>query len=193
MDFSKTYLLENDRVRLEPLNANHIPLLKSIAEEPFIWTYFLGRSNGKEDFSAYVNDAISYRKKEKEYPFAVYDKKKREYAGSTRLFDFDEELKCIRIGYTWYGKSFRRTGVNKGCKNLLFEFIFEYLKLERVGLGAHAENKISIAAMKSVGCKKEGELRHLFPSIKGKGRANAVLMSVLKHEWIEQKLINNIL
>ena len=123
--------------------------------------------------------------KKKEYAFAVYDKKFSAYAGCTRWFDYDSNLAIIRLGYSWYGKKFWGTGLNRNCKYLLFEFAFEHLQVERVGLGAHAENKRSIAAMKAVGCQLEGKVRNAFPSINGSERADAILLGILKKEWFE--------
>ena len=185
LDFTKEYILEDDVVKLVPLADNHIEELTDIAQEDNLWTYFLSKSNGQNSFSDYVLDTIAQREAGKEYPFAVYDKVKKRYSGSTRFFEYSEELNTIRLGYTWYGKDFRGTGLNKRCKYLLFEFAFEQLRVERIGLGAHAENLVSIAAMKSVGCKEEGRIRNLFPSIHSDGRANAVLLGILAEEWFD--------
>ncbi|MEM9648941.1 MAG: GNAT family protein [Bacteroidota bacterium] len=191
IDFDKSYVLENQRVRLEPLMPEHLEELKEIASEEAIWTYFLGRSDGSGDFRHYLEDAITARREHKEYPFAVFDKIQGKYTGCTRFFDCQHDLNTIRLGYTWYGKTSRGTGLNKNCKFLMFQFAFEELGVERVGLGAHAENKISIAAMESVGCTREGKIRNLFPSIKGPERADAVLLGLLKSEWhasVKEKL-----
>ncbi|PWL39583.1 N-acetyltransferase [Flagellimonas aquimarina] len=190
LDFTKDYVLENDRVKLIPLTADHVDLLWEISREKNLWTYFLGKSDGSGDFKKYILEAIADRDKKSGYPFAVYDKMKKCYAGCTRFFDYQENLNIIRLGYTWYGKDFRGTGVNKNCKYLMFQFAFDQIGLERVGLGAHSENKVSIAAMKSVGCTKEGQIRNLFPSIHGKGRSDAVLLGILKQEWLENKKKN---
>ncbi|WP_299553496.1 GNAT family protein [Seonamhaeicola sp.] len=194
-DFDTDYVLEDNRVRLSPLKLEHIEPLLSIANETDLWTYILEKGNGLENLTRYVLSAIENRRFKKEYPFVVFDKTKNEYAGMTRLYEYSKDLKTIKLGHTWYGENFRGTGLNKHCKYLLFEFIFEKLQLERIGFGAHIENKVSIAAMTSVGCKKEGVLRNFIPSLDGKGRADIVLMSILKHEWkhsakrmLEQKL-----
>lgn len=183
LDFSVDYVLQNSRVRLEPLLEAHIAELKDIASEPEIWKYFLGRSNGSKDFGHYIKDAVESRRRKKEYPFAVYDKQKRKFAGCTRFFDYAKDLNNIRLGYSWYGKEFRGTGLNKNCKFLMFKFAFEKLGAERVGLGAHAENRISLAAMQSAGCTIEGRIRNAFPSINGQGRSDAVLLGIIKLEW----------
>lgn len=190
LDFTNDYVLENDKVKLIPLTSDHTKLLQEISKEKNLWTYFLGKSDGSGNFENYILEAIADRDKKSGYPFAVYDKIKRCYAGCTRFFDYQENLNTIRLGYTWYGKDFRGTGINKNCKYLMFQFAFEQIGLERIGLGAHSENKVSIAAMKSIGCTKEGEIRNLFPSIHGKGRSDAVLLGILKQEWLNAKKEN---
>ena len=182
-DFSNDYVLENDRARLEPLTSEHINLLAKVASEKELWTYFLGKSDGGGNFKEYIERAIQGRTKKREYAFAVYNKLKGEYAGSTRFFDFESDLNTVRLGYSWYGQRHRGTGLNKNCKFLLFEFAFEKMNFERIGLGAHEENLRSIAAMEGVGCKHEGVIRNLFPAIHRKGRAHAILLGILKDEW----------
>ncbi|MBT8280560.1 MAG: GNAT family N-acetyltransferase [Muriicola sp.] len=186
LDFQLDYILEDDEVKLVPLAETHIKELRDISREEKLWTYFLGKSNGNGRFPDYVREAIMQRAAKKEYPFAVYDKVKKQFAGSTRFFDYSKELNVIRLGHTWYGSDFRGTGLNNHCKYLLFEFAFEKLGVERIGLGAHAENIVSIAAMKKVGCVQEGTIRNLFPSIDGTGRANAELFGVLNEEWLDR-------
>lgn len=190
MDFSKNYILESQKVKLEPLIERHINELKVICSEKKLWTYFVGKSNGKDRLDYYISDALKQRANKNQYSFAVYDKDKKQYAGSTRFFDFSENNDSTRMGYTWYGKDFRGTGLNKHCKYLMFEFAFERLRVERIGLGAHSENIVSIAAMKSVGCKKEGVIRNLFPSIDTDGRADAVLFGIIRKEWFENVKYN---
>lgn len=185
LNFSKDYILENDFVKLSPLRLEHNRSLLEISKDPNIWTYFLENGQGIDNLTKYIKNAMSNRNKEKEYPFIVFDKIKNRYAGTTRFYDYSTEVKSIKLGHTWYGKPFRGTGINKHCKYLSFEFAFEKLEVERIGFGAYIDNEVSVAAMKSVGCKKEGVLRNMFPAINGKGRTDAILMSILKDEWEE--------
>ncbi len=181
--FEQNYVLQDDRVRLAPIAPEDMERLASIAKEEGLWTYFLGSSNGKGRLETYVKDAIAHREDKTAYTFSIQDKRTKAYIGSTRFFDFDLPHNTVRLGYSWIGKAYRGTGINKRCKYLMFQFAFEAIGFERIGLGAHAENAISIAAMKSLGCKEEGRIRHLFPSIHGPGRADAVLLGMLKDEW----------
>lgn len=183
LEFSKAYVLENEKVRLEPLVSHHFSALKHIAEEPNLWTFFLTTSSGQENFKVYFDRILQQRTKGLEYAFAVYNKTQQAYAGSTRFIDYSIDTNSIRLGHTWLGESHRGTGLNLHMKYLLFEFAFEHLGVERIGMGVHAQNFRSIAALKKVGCVMEGEIRNLFPSIEGNTRVNAILFGILKSEW----------
>ena len=73
--------------------------------------------------------------------------------------------------------------MNKSCKFLLFKFLFEEIDLNRIGLGAYAENIVSIKAIESVGCKYEGRVREFLPNNSSKIKSDAVMFSMLKSEW----------
>lgn len=182
-DFNKDYILEDERVKLSPLQIDNVSDLLEIANEPDIWNYSFIKGNGEKKLRNYIAGAINQRHNQKEYPFIVYDKKTNQYAGCTRYCEISPNIQSIRLGYTWYGERFRGTGLNKHCKYLLFQFAFEKMGAERIGLAAYSENLRSIAAMESVGCKKEGVFRGIFPSLDGEGRTDAVLLSILKPEW----------
>ena len=158
-DFAEDYILEDERARLVPLTEAHIELLLPIAREPDIWTYAMEKCDSLEGLTRYVKATLQNRTDQKEYPFAVYDKNTGEIAGCTRYCEINGTIQAMRLGYTWYGKAFQGTGLNKHCKYLMFEFAFEQMNIERIGLAAFSDNKRSIAAMKSVGCIQEGTFR----------------------------------
>jgi len=109
-------------------------------------------------------------------------KKTNSYAGSTRFYDIQLANKCLQLGFTWYGKNYQGTGLNKNCKYLLLEFAFEKLNIERVEFRADNSNEKSIAAMKSIGCKVEGILRSNGVRPNGE-RRDSIILSILKQEW----------
>ncbi|MEM6725902.1 MAG: GNAT family protein [Bacteroidota bacterium] len=189
-DPTANYILEDNFVRLSPLKIEHVEDLLEIANEPNIWDYSFVKGNGRANLTQYIQSTINQRKVGKEYPFIVYDKIQKQIAGSTRYCEINPSLKAIRLGYTWYGKKFRGTGLNKHCKYIMFEFAFEKMGAERIGMGAYVENERSIAAMESVGCQKEGILRGIFPAIQGPGRTDAVMLSILKRDWEDYAKLN---
>ncbi|NND94427.1 MAG: GNAT family N-acetyltransferase [Flavobacteriales bacterium] len=178
----KQIILEDQRVELRPLKRDDLEHLLSFAiNEPELWTYSLQQGGGEENLKRYIDKAILDRDNGTSYPFIVYDKKAESYAGSTRFYDIQPEHKTMQLGYTWYGKDYQGTRLNKHCKFLLLEFAFDQLEYERVEFRADAKNARSIAAMKSIGCTVEGILRRNCSS--PTGRRDSIVLSILKDEW----------
>ena len=175
-------VLEDERVllrRLRPEDKEH--LLPFSIYEPELWTYSLIPGNGEDNLDAYLNAAFEQQRIGTAYPFIVYDKLKEAYAGSTRFYDIQRIHEALSLGYTWYGKEFQGTGLNKHCKYLLLEYAFENLYARRVEFRADAKNIRSIAAMKSIGCVEEGILRDNCAS--PSGRRDSIVLSILADEW----------
>jgi N-acetyltransferase len=181
--FTDNYVLENDKILLRPLALADFGNLQDFSlHEPGLWTHSLQTAAGLANLEQYILLAIKGRQWEKEYPFIVYDKRSSQYAGCTRFYDINLLFKTLLLGFTWYGKDFQRTHINRNCKYLLLEFAFEKMKMERVEFRADAQNEKSIAAMKAIGCKEEGILRSNVPK-PDCGRRDSIVMSVLKEEW----------
>ena len=157
---------------------------------PTTWEYSLIRADGKENMINYIQLAVNGRENQNQFPFIVFDKKSGKYAGSTRFYDIKLEFKTLQLGYTWYGEQFRGTGLNKQCKYLLLQFAFETLGMERVEFRADNNNKRSIAAMKSIGCKEEGILRSHMPTLDSEVRRDAIILSILRNEWFDTVKLN---
>lgn len=182
-DLSKEYVLENECVLLRPLQVQDCDNLQYFSQnEPEIWTYSLQKAAGDENLKKYIEFAVLSREKGTEYPFIVFDKKKQAYAGSTRFYDIQLQHQTLQLGFTWYGKEFQGTGLNKHCKFLLLQFAFEKIGMERVEFRADINNARSIAAMKSIGCIEEGILRSHANKVEG-GRRDSIVLSILKDEW----------
>lgn len=178
------YILEDSRALLRPLmKSDEQYLLPFALNEPQIWEFSLVTAAGREGLKNYMNLALSARESGNEYPFIVFDKRKDQYAGSTRFYDINLAFKTMQLGYTWYGKDFQGTGLNRHCKFLLLSFAFETIELERVEFRADNNNARSIAAMKSIGCKVDGVLRSNMPTRKSSVRRDSIVLSILKNEW----------
>ena len=191
--FSENILLENERALLRPLQENDFEhMLPYSLHEPEIWKWGLLTAAGEKNLRNYISEAIKNRIEKKEYPFIVFDKQTNLYAGSTRFYDIQEAYSSTQLGFTWYGKKFQRTGLNRHCKLLLLSFVFEKWGLERLEFRAHSENENSIKAMKAIGCVEEGILRNHMPIANGT-RRSSIILSILKDEWfggVKEKLIS---
>lgn len=185
-DFNHEYLLEDDIVKLIPLRREDIDhLLEFSLNDPEIWKFSSLPAIGKDNFTNYIELALQNRKNETEYAFAVFDKRTKHYAGSTRFYDIQRKQKTLQLGYTWYGSQFHGSGLNKHCKFLLLQFAFEFMEVERVEFRADNRNLRSIAAMKSIGCNVDGVLRNHMFKLDG-GRRDTIVLSILREEWFSE-------
>ncbi|WP_410881143.1 GNAT family N-acetyltransferase [Myroides sp. DW712] len=185
-DFSRDYVLENERVKLIPLGEKHLPdLLYYALHESDIWFYSSDKPTDNEAMIKYVKAALAMREDKQGYAFVVWDKEQRKFVGCTRYYRMDVRNKVSAIGYTWYSKLAQGTGVNKNCKYLLFDFLFEKMGFERIEFEADSENKRSIAAILSLGCQQEGLLRQ--NKIRTDGtRRNSAIFGLLREEWLAE-------
>ena len=185
MNFELDYILENEKVLLRPiLESDYEYLLPYSVNEPELWKFSLVQANGEENLKKYILAAVQNRINEKEYPFIVFDKVQQKYAGCTRFYDIQTSQLTTQLGFTWYGKDFQGTGLNKNCKFLMLQFAFEKLNFERVEFRADNRNQRSINAMKSIGCVEEGILRNNGFDTSGE-RRDSIVLSILKQEWFE--------
>ena len=187
LPFEKDIILENDYVLLRPMSAEDIQHLMLFAtNEPTLWKFSLLDAGSKENMQKYLTIALAKRASQDSYPFIVFDKIKNKYAGSTRFYDYQKSHNTVQLGFTWYGKEFQRTHVNRNCKYLLLKYAFEDLKIERVEFRADNNNTKSIAAMKSIGCTFEGILRSNCAAHDA-GRRDSIIHSILREEWLTEK------
>jgi RimJ/RimL family protein N-acetyltransferase len=183
--FPENIILENERAMLRPLQASDLKFLLPYAiDEPDTWKYSLVSPAGEKGMKEYINTTLGEREQKKEFPFIVFDKAANAYAGSTRFYDIQPNNLTTQLGYTWYGKDFRRTGLNRHCKLLMLGYAFEIWGIERVEFRADARNENSVNAMKGIGCTVEGILRSN-SIIESGGRRNSIVLSILKEEWFD--------
>jgi RimJ/RimL family protein N-acetyltransferase len=180
---NQNHILEDERVLLRPLEVDDFGhLLPFALKEPETWTYSSKTAGSADLLRQYITEALAARETGLEYPFIVFDKKVNAYAGSTRFYDIQTVNGAVQLGYTWYGKDFRGTGMNRHCKFLLLQFAFDTMNADRVEFRADARNEVSIAAMKSIGCTVEGFIRSHMELREG-GRRDSIILSILKNEW----------
>jgi len=183
ISFPENLALENDYALLRPLQNQDIDFLLPFAlQEPEIWTYSASSPVGEVGMTEYIAYAVEQRNLQTEYPFIVFDKKQKAYAGCTRFYDIKMPYLTTQLGYTWYGKKFQRTGLNRNCKLLLLSYAFETWGMERVEFRADANNHRSVTAMKNIGCTVEGIMRNNMPTATG-SRRDSIVLSILKDEW----------
>lgn len=186
-NFKNEIVLENSRVKIEPLKEFHLEYLLPIAlNHPSLLKYSPSVFGSEANLVLYIEDALNARSKEKRYPFVIFDNDSNRFIGSTSFGNVSNHDQRLEIGWTWIDKKTHGTGLNKQCKFLLLQYIFEVLKFERVELKTDARNLQSRRAIEKIGGKFEGELRSHTLMLDGH-RRDTVYYSILKDEWIEIK------
>lgn len=187
LDFNLDLVLENKRARLEALEESHFKFLLPIAlNQPDLLKFSPSPFGTADLLQDYINIAVEQRKEKRRYAFAIFDKEKKVYAGSTSFGEVCNKNMRLQIGWTWLGREFQGTGLNKTCKFLLLKYAFENLKMERVEFVTDSRNIQSQKAIEAIGGKFEGELRShtLMPN---GFRRNSRYYSILLDEWNDIK------
>ena len=184
--FEQEIILEDELVRIEPLQEKHFELLLPVAMEGSLWQFTVARINSRESFRKYFDTALEEKRNKRSYPFAYYHKQQQQYVGSTRYGNIEFPHKKLEIGWTWIHPSLQGTGFNKHCKFLLLRYGFETLGLNRIELKTSMLNLRSQKAMLKIGAVKEGVFRKNIINEDGSIR-DTVYFSFINNEWPEIK------
>lgn len=179
-------ILENERVRLEPiLNVNDCEKVAPIAlNELELLAYSPSSIHTKDYLFQYFATALKAKEQGVAYPFLIFDKSRNAYAGSTRFGNIALQHQRLEIGWTWIGKNFQGTGLNQNVKSLMLSYAFNDLNCERVEFKADSRNLQSRRAMEKIGATYEGCLRN-HTLMKDGFRRDTVYYSILKNEFLK--------
>ena len=179
-------ILEGERVRLIPLQKEHLPELIEAGKESIIWEQLPIDGSRKGSMAMHVNEAILKRVNGDQYPFSVVDKIKNKIIGTTRFFEIFLQHKKLEIGWTWYDPDYWGRGYNTECKLLLLTYCFEQLKLNRVQFKTRNTNFRSAAAIKKIGAKFEGIMRkdRIMPDSVVR---DTMIFSIIDEDWKDVK------
>ncbi len=187
--------LENDAVRLLPLDAGHVDaLVAASAEDPdrYRWNVV---PQGRDGMAAYVAKAVAGSEAGHMLPFAVERRSEARLVGSTRFarierWDWPDghpehgrtTPDVCEIGYTWLAASTLRTEVNTNAKLLLLGHAFSAWDVHVVRIRTDARNVPSCRAIERLGLRRDGVVRAERAAVDGTVRDSA-LYSVTRDEW----------
>jgi RimJ/RimL family protein N-acetyltransferase len=185
--YSQNIVLENNHIKLLPFTIDLARELRMIINDFEITHYTGNHIRNEVDFQKYIIRINEVRAKEHGYPFIVVDKKIGQIAGTTRFGNINFDSKRLEIGWTWYSKQFRGSGINQACKYELLKYAFETMEFNRVQFSVDKENERSRRAVLKLGAIQEGVFRCNYINASGEYRDD-VYFSIIKPEWQEVKL-----
>ena len=169
-------------VTLIPLKREHSSALLEASSDGELWNLWYTSAPGSKTIDAYLDNAFSEQEAGRALLFAVVDNATQKIIGTTRYCNADNLNHRVEIGYTWYAKSYQRTGVNTECKYLLLSHAFETLNSIAVEFRTHWHNQTSRTAIARLGAKQDGVLRNHQKNAEGIYR-DTVVFSIIDQEW----------
>ena len=178
----KPTTLESKHLRLLPLSLEFKEGLLNAAKDGELWKLWYTSVPSAESIDQYIATALQQQQDKASLPFVIVDKTTDSIIGSTRYCNIDSSNRRLEIGYTWYAKSFQRTGVNTECKHLLLQHAFEVYQVIAVEFKTHWFNYRSRNAIQRLGAKQDGVLRNHRIDKDGCIR-DTVVFSIIASEW----------
>src|SRR5690348_14403667 len=178
MNFDMQPILENDKVILYPLQDADFEAVYAVASDPKIWEQHPNKNRWKlEVFRTFFEGAIQSKG-----AFKIIDKSTGKIAGSTRIYDYNEQNKSILIGYTFFSREYWGNGYNHSVKTLMLDYLFQFVS--QVGFQIGAENIRSQISIGRLGAKKvgEGEVAYF-----GELPKLNFIYSIGKEQWLVRK------
>lgn len=174
--------LESERALLRPLELDDEQALQDVANDDGLWIYGLQDLSKPAELNKYIKKAISDRENGFAAVWVVIDKRTNKVAGCTRLAEISCRDERGQIGWTWIGRDFQGSGLNKEMKYLMLTYGFEFMGLNRIEFKADERNHQSRQALLGIGATREGILRQHMKIHNGYIR-NTVFYSILRSEW----------
>lgn len=178
--------LPGERVELIPLSLEHAQPLAKAATDGELWKLWYTGVPSPDETEVFVQQALLAKQTNGDLPFVIRDVAANKIIGSTRFCHVDNTNKRLEIGYTWYAKSFQRTGANTECKYLLLTHAFEQLNSIAVEFRTHWMNFQSRKAIARLGAKQDGILRN-HKQLKDGSYRDTVVFSIIQSEWLSVK------
>jgi RimJ/RimL family protein N-acetyltransferase len=188
-------IVETNKVLLRPVEENdYNDFLQLAKQDADMWYYFSLNLGNEAQLTKWMEMAFADKKAETRRPFTIIDKASGKIAGSSSMGNISYHDLRFEIGWSWLGKDFRSTGINRHAKFAMMNYAFEKLSFERVEFKTDVENARARKGLQNIGGIEEGILRsHM--TMWNDRRRTSIYYSVLKNEWpaLKETIFNDII
>lgn len=183
-------ILETNRVILRPVEeTDYHDFLHISRQDTDMWYYFSYNLGDEAQLQHWMKMAFADKEAGSRRPFTIVDKASGKIAGSSSMGNISFHDLRLEIGWSWLGKDYRSTGINRHAKFSMMNYAFEELHFERVEFKTDVENARARKGLQNVGGIEEGILRsHM--TMWNNRRRTSIYYSVLKNEWPAVKQTN---
>jgi RimJ/RimL family protein N-acetyltransferase len=181
--FPTDLILETPKAYLRPVEENDFDTFLQVAQQdPDMWAYFSLNLADKQQLRRWMDIMHRDRDANTRRAFTIIDKQTGQIAGSSSLGSIAMNDLRVEIGWSWLGKDFRSTGLNRHAKFAMMRYAFEQQNFERVEFKTDVLNTRARQGLMKVGGIEEGILRsHM--TMWNNRRRTSIFYSVLKNEW----------
>jgi RimJ/RimL family protein N-acetyltransferase len=176
-------ILETKRALLRPITVDDYDVFLNLARQDLdMWYYFSLNLGDEKQLQRWFEMAFADKAANTRRPFTIIDKQTGKIGGSSSLGNISIHDLRAEIGWSWLGKDFRSTGLNKHAKYAMMRYAFDELHFERIEFKTDVLNARARKGLEHVGGIEEGILRsHM--TMWNDRRRSSVYYSVLKDEW----------
>ncbi|MGZ3937154.1 MAG: GNAT family N-acetyltransferase [Flavisolibacter sp.] len=174
--------LETSEVVLRPMEEDDFNYFLPLAQDEQTWTYFSLNLADPNHLRKWMDMAFAERAAGTRRPFTIIEKSSNKVVGSMSLGNISLYDLRAEIGWSWLGKEYRGTDINRQSKYAMMKYAFDELGFERVEFKTDVLNARARKGLEKIGGKEEGVLRsHM--TMWNNRRRDSVYYSVLKNEW----------
>jgi RimJ/RimL family protein N-acetyltransferase len=166
--------LQNDIIRIEPLQSTDFERLYKVASDPLIWEQHPNPDRYKREvFETFFKGAI-----ESGGAFLIFNKANNELIGSSRYYEFFSDQRSVAIGYTFLCRACWGTTHNRALKTLMLDHAFRFV--DNVIFHIGVDNIRSQKAIEKLGAQKMAiqEMRYY-----GENIIPNFVYCIQKEEW----------
>lgn len=174
--------LKDEMITLLPITEDHILEMRKLSSDSDVWTWYTEDLTNPDALEGWMRKRLAETQKGNKMTYSVQLNETGEIIGATSYGHLDWVEKGVEIGWTWLGKKYIGSGINKHMKFLMLRHSFETMDIERLELRTDEENVRSRRAMEKIGAKYDGTLRN-HRTTQGNRRRNTVIYSIIKSEW----------
>lgn len=178
--------LEGRLVRLEPMLPRHLDGLAQVAFDPALWRWTIARPTDRSGLEAWMATAMANGAAGSELPFVTVERASGRPIGSSRYMSIVPEHLRLEIGWSWVGREWHRSGVNREAKLLMLTHAIEVLGCHRVEFKTDSLNEPARGALLGIGTMFEGIFRNHMVMPEGRLRHSAYY-SITDDEWPDVK------
>lgn len=151
-EFDLQPTLENQFVKIRPLQSDDFELLYTVASDPLLWE----QHPNKERYQRVVFENFFKGALESKGAFVIYDADTGAVIGSSRYYDYDPATSSVLIGYTFISRDHWGSTYNQALKKLMVEYALQFVDQVYFHIGAF--NIRSQRAIEKFGAVKQREI-----------------------------------